>query len=240
MSTTATGPVVVVGAGAAGLATVEGLRRNGFDGPIGWIGAEPHLPYDRPPLSKQILTGEWETDRITLCTAERIGDLDVDLRSGSTVGEADLAAKQVRFADGTTLPFGTLVAATGVRPRTLPSLDGAAGVRTVRTIDDVLALRAGLGPGRRVVIIGGGFLSTELAAAACTIGAGAHLLEPEPTRLAATVGTEVGGMIAQLHRDHGVDVRTGPAALVTGLASGTAPSRASRSPTAPPSRPTWW
>jgi NADPH-dependent 2,4-dienoyl-CoA reductase/sulfur reductase-like enzyme len=99
----------------------------------------------------------------------------------------------------------------------LPSFDGVVGVHTIRTIDDVLALRAELGAGRRVVVIGGGFLGTESAASARTVGAEVHLLEPEPVPLAAAVGTEVGEMVARVHRDHGVDVRTGPAALVTGL-----------------------
>jgi NADPH-dependent 2,4-dienoyl-CoA reductase/sulfur reductase-like enzyme len=128
----------------------------------------------------------------------------------------DLPGKLVHLADGTTLPFGTLVAATGVRPRTLPSFNGVGGVHTVRTIDDVLALRGRLGPGRRVVIIGGGFLGTELAASARTLGAEVHVFEPEPTPLAAVVGIEIGAMLARVHREHGVDVRTGPAALVTG------------------------
>jgi NADPH-dependent 2,4-dienoyl-CoA reductase/sulfur reductase-like enzyme len=215
--TTTTGPVLVVGTGTAGMATVEGLRRNGFDGHICWIGSEPHLPYDRPPLSKQILTGEWEPERIRLWTPAKAAEFDVELRTGTAVRAVDLPHKHVYLADGTRLPFGNLVAATGVTPRTLPGTNGAVGVHTVRTLDDTIALRAGLGPGRRLVVIGGGFLGTELAAAARTLGADVHLLEPEPTPLGAAVGTEVGTLVAQLHRDHGVDVRTGPDALVTNI-----------------------
>ncbi|MCP2163949.1 Reductase C-terminal [Goodfellowiella coeruleoviolacea] len=216
-SVTNSGPIVVVGAGAAGLATVKGVRANGFTGQLTWVGAEPELPYDRPPLSKGILTGTWEPDRVRLCDAAGLADLDVDLRVGATATGADLAERVVSLADGTRLPFGTLVIATGVDPRSLPGTSGLRGVHTLRTLADATALRAELGPGRRLVVIGAGFLGTELAAAARTLGTEVHLVEPAPVPLAAAVGVEVGTMLAALHRDRGVSVRTGPGAAVTEL-----------------------
>lgn len=211
------GPVVVAGAGAAGLAMVEGLRRNGFDGRITWISAETELPYDRPPLSKEILTGAWTPDRIRLCSLEKAAELDVDLRLGVTVTKVDVHNREVVLSDGGLLSFGSLVAATGVTPRTLPGSDGVAGVHTIRTLDDTLALRAQLGPGRRLVVIGGGFLGTEVAAAARGLGTEVVLLEPEVVPLGAVVGAEVGTMVADLHRERGVDVRTGSGAAVARL-----------------------
>ncbi|MCW2881405.1 MAG: ferredoxin reductase [Sphaerisporangium sp.] len=202
---------MVVGAGAAGLATVTGLRGNGFEGPLTWIGAEAELPYDRPPLSKEVLTGARTPDQIRLCSPEKVAELGVDLRLGTTVTSVDVDGRKVMLSDGGVLPFGSLVAATGVTPRTLP---GSEGVHTVRTLDDVMALRAELSPGRRLIVIGGGFLGTELAAAARSLGTEVVLLEPEPVPLGLAIGAEVGTMVADLHREHGVDVRTGPGAAV--------------------------
>lgn len=211
------GPVVVVGAGAGGLATVEGLRRLGFDGRLTWVSAEAELPYDRPPLSKEILSGAWTPDRIRLCTPEKVTELGVDLRLGTAVTTVDADRRELLLSDGDRLPFGSLVAATGVTPRTLPGCDGIVGVHTIRTLDDTLALRAQLRPGRRLVVIGGGFLGTEVAAAARGLGAEVLVLEPEPVPLGAAFGTEVGTMVADLHREHGVRVRTGPGAAVVGV-----------------------
>jgi NADPH-dependent 2,4-dienoyl-CoA reductase/sulfur reductase-like enzyme len=211
------GPVVVVGAGAGGLATVEGLRRNGFAGRLTWISAETELPYDRPPLSKEILTGAWMPDRIRLCSLEKAAELGVDLRLGVTVTKVDVRNRELVLSDGGLLSFGSMVAATGVTPRTLPGSDGVTGVHTIRTLDDTLALRARLGPARRLVVIGGGFLGTEVAAAARSLGTEVVLLEPETVPLGAAVGAEVGTMVADLHREHGVDVRTGRGAAVARL-----------------------
>jgi NADPH-dependent 2,4-dienoyl-CoA reductase/sulfur reductase-like enzyme len=207
-------PVVVVGAGAAGLAMVTGLRGNGFQGQLSWIGAEAALPYDRPPLSKEVLTAARTPEQIGLCTWDKVAELDVDLRLGITVTGVDINGRKIMLSDGNLLPFGCLVAATGVTPRTLPGSESVAGVHTVRTLDDTMALRAELGPGRRLVVIGGGFLGTELAAAARSLGTGVVLLDPGTAPLAAAIGAEVGTMIADLHREHGVEVRTGPGAAV--------------------------
>jgi NADPH-dependent 2,4-dienoyl-CoA reductase/sulfur reductase-like enzyme len=118
------------------------------------------------------------------------------------------------LSDGNLLPFGSLVAATGVTPRTLPGSEAAAGVHTVRTLDDTMALRAELGPGRRLAVIGSGFLGTEVAAAARGLGSDVVLLDPGAVPLCAAIGADVGTMVADLHREHGVQVRTGPGAAV--------------------------
>ncbi|HEY4020307.1 MAG TPA: FAD-dependent oxidoreductase [Pseudonocardiaceae bacterium] len=207
-------PVVVVGAGAAGLATVTGLRGNGFQGRLSWIGAEATLPYDRPPLSKEVMTAARTSEQIALCTWDKVAELDVDLRLGTTVTGVDIDARKIMLSDGNLLPFGCLVAATGVNPRTLPGSEHLAGMHIVRTLDDAIALRSGLGPGRRLVVIGGGFLGTELAAAARSLGTDVVLLDPGPAPLCAAVGADVGVMVADLHREHGVEIRTGPGAAV--------------------------
>ncbi|MGA6166267.1 NAD(P)/FAD-dependent oxidoreductase [Amycolatopsis magusensis] len=206
--------VVVVGASAAGFATAEGLRRNGYDGALTLVGAEPELPYDRPPLSKQVLTGAWEADRIRLCRPDKATELGLDLRLGTSAAGLDTATRHLALTDGSVLPYEQLVLATGVVPRPFPGTGGLRGLRTLRTLEDSLALRADLAPGARLVVIGAGFLGTEIAAAARTLGAEVWLVEPEPVPLGIAVGTAVGEFVAGLHREHGVHLHTGPAAAV--------------------------
>ena len=210
----AIGRVLVVGASAAGLAAAETLRREGYVGELTLLGAEPHPPYDRPPLSKQILAGEWEVGRLALRAEEHLADLDLDLRLGATATGLDLAAREVRLADGASVGYDALIIATGVRPRRLPG-DGA---HVLRTLDDALALRENLGPGKRLVVVGAGFLGAEAAAVARGLGTDVTVLEPAPVPLAHAVGAEVGAVLAQAHLDHGVDLRTGVS--VTAVARG--------------------
>jgi NADPH-dependent 2,4-dienoyl-CoA reductase/sulfur reductase-like enzyme len=197
--------VLVVGASAAGLAAAETLRREGYDGEITLLGDEPHPPYDRPPLSKQILAGQWEAERLALRAAEHLAQLRLDLRLGAEATGLDLAAREVRLADGTAAGYDALVIATGVRPRRLPG----EGAHVLRTLGDALALRENLGPGTRLVVVGAGFLGAEAAAVARGLGAEVTMLEPAPVPLAHAVGAEVGTVLAQAHLDHGVDLRTG-------------------------------
>ncbi|MBV1938485.1 FAD-dependent oxidoreductase [Streptomyces sp. BV286] len=198
--------IVVVGASAAGLAAAETLRREGYDGTLTLIGDEPHAPYDRPPLSKQILASEWHPDRLALRPPDDLAALDLELRLGTAATGLDPGGRAVLLADGTRVPYDGLVVATGVRPRRLPG-DGSAHV--LRTLDDALALRAGLGAGRRLVVVGAGFLGAEAAAVARRLGTEVTLLEPAPVPLAHAVGDEVGRVLAAAHLDHGVDLRTG-------------------------------
>lgn len=211
--------VVVVGASAAGLATAETLRRGGHRGAITLVGAERHLPYDRPPLSKQILSGQWKAERLPLRPAEALTALDLDLRLGTVATALDLAAHNVELGpaaddalvDGAgggaaeTLPYDVLVVATGVRPRRLPG----EGAHVLRTLDDALALREHIWPGSRLIVVGAGFLGAETAAVATALGARVIVLEPAPVPLAHAVGEPVGAAIAQEHRENGVDLRTG-------------------------------
>ncbi|MFI1360245.1 NAD(P)/FAD-dependent oxidoreductase [Streptomyces sp. NPDC020898] len=202
---------VLVGASAGGLATAEALRRAGHQGEITLVGDEPHLPYDRPPLSKQILKGEWEPDRLALRGRADIDALRLDLRLGAKATGLDMAARTLLLADGARLPYESLVVATGVRARPLPGTEQVAGVHTLRTLTDALALKARLGAGRRLVIVGAGFLGAEVAAVARGLGVDVTLLEADAVPMTQAVGEEPGWFLAQLHRDHGVRLRTGAA-----------------------------
>ncbi|MFJ8600015.1 NAD(P)/FAD-dependent oxidoreductase [Streptomyces shenzhenensis] len=199
------GRVVIVGASAAGLAAAETLRREGHTGPLTLIGDEPTTPYDRPPLSKEILSGAWTPDRLPLRSQADLDTLDLDARYGHEAIGADLAARTVLLSDGTEVSYDGLIVATGVRPRRLPG----APAHTLRTLDDALAFRDRLGPGRTLAVVGAGFLGAEAAAVAAGLGTQVTLLEPAPVPLAGAVGEEVGRVLAQAHLDHGVDLRTG-------------------------------
>ncbi|GAA3612565.1 FAD-dependent oxidoreductase [Nonomuraea rosea] len=195
----------MVGASAAGLAAAETLRRDGFDGRITLLGDEPHSPYDRPPLSKQLLASQWEPDRLTLRSPGDLSALGLDLRLGVSATGLDRHARTVRLSDGAHVPYDGLIVATGVRPRRLRGQ----GAHVLRTLDDALALRSRLGPGRRLVVVGAGFLGAESAAVARGLGCQVTLLEPAPVPLAHALGEPVGRVLSQAHLEHGVDLRTG-------------------------------
>jgi NADPH-dependent 2,4-dienoyl-CoA reductase/sulfur reductase-like enzyme len=197
--------ILVVGASAAGLAAVETLRREGYDGTLTLVGEEAHAPYDRPPLSKQVLGAQWEPERLALRAQAELDGLDLDLRLGVAATALDPAARTVLLADGTQLSYDGLIVATGVRPRRLPG----EGAHVLRTVDDALTLRERLGHGRRLVVVGAGFLGAEAAAVARGMGTEVTLLEPAPVPLAHAVGEEVGGVFSAAHLEHGVDLRTG-------------------------------
>ena len=196
---------MVVGASAAGLAATETLRREGYDGTLTLIGDEPHPPYDRPPLSKQFLTGQWDTEQLALRTGADLEALGLDLRLGVAATRLDPATRSVRLSDGSTVSYDGLVIATGVRPRRLPGKDA----QVLRSLDDALALRDRLGPGRRLVVVGAGFLGAEAAATAARLGTDVTLLEPAPVPLAHVVGAEVGQVLSRVHLERGVELRTG-------------------------------
>ncbi|MFE7438977.1 NAD(P)/FAD-dependent oxidoreductase [Streptomyces chartreusis] len=215
------GHVAVIGASAGGLATVQALRQRGYDGKLTLIGDEAHLPYDRPPLSKQILSGRWAPERLTLRSDVEIGALHLDLRLGITAIGLDQTRREVLLSDETGVPYEVLVVATGVHPRSVP-LSGAETTRrvhTLRTLEDAQALRARLRPGRRLVIAGAGLVGTEVAATARSLGVDVTLVEPAPMPLAHAVGRDVGRWLMEVHRAHGVDLLTAVAVTEVVLTS---------------------
>jgi len=202
--------VVVVGASLAGLRACETLRSEGFDGTITLVGAEAHRPYDRPPLSKKLLAGDWEPERIALRHDDALDALGLDLRLGVPAGGLDTAARAVVLADGTEVPYDGLILATGSAPRRLAGTEGLAGVHVLRTLDDALALRSVLSvEGARVVVIGAGFIGFEVAATAHRRGADVTVIEAAAAPLIRGVGAELGTALAAIHHDEGVPVITG-------------------------------
>jgi 3-phenylpropionate/trans-cinnamate dioxygenase ferredoxin reductase subunit len=210
--------VVVVGASLAGLRACEGLRHGGFDGSITLVGAETHLPYDRPPLSKEFLAGRLGLDRLALTSAEKLAALELELVLGERARAVDPSARTVVLESGRQLSFDGLVVATGARPRTMRGANALAGVITLRDLEDAERLRALLGPGVRLVVVGGGFLGMEVAATARGLGAEVTVVEPQAAPLLRVLGPLIGRAIGEVHADHGVDVRTrvGVADLVGG------------------------
>jgi len=209
--------VLVVGAAAAGLTTAEALRRKGYGGEIVVLGAESHAPYDRPPLSKQVLSGTWEPERAALRTAETLAALDATFVLGDPAVALDPGSRTVRTESGRELVADAVVIATGVRPRTLPGQDGLAGVHVLRTLDDALALRKDLLGAARLAVVGEGVLGAEIAATARALGLDVTMAGPLDAPLALQVGPLVSGLLAQLHRDRGVRLRLGTG--VVGLAA---------------------
>ncbi|MGC4935243.1 NAD(P)/FAD-dependent oxidoreductase [Gordonia sp. DT30] len=201
--------VVIVGGGLAGAKTAEALRQQDFDGDVVLIGAENRLPYERPPLSKDFLAGTKKPDEFTVHDADWYRDNKIDLRPGTTVERIDAAAKTVALPDGSTLGYDKLVLATGSSSRhlDLPGAD-AAHVHYLRTLDDAHALDDDVGPGRRLAIIGGGWIGLEVAASARGRGAEVTVLEAGELPLLRVLGAQVAEVFAGLHREHGVDIRT--------------------------------
>ncbi|MFI0822081.1 NAD(P)/FAD-dependent oxidoreductase [Streptomyces sp. NPDC021098] len=207
MSTPAS--VLVVGASAAGLSTAEALRRKGFQGSVTVLGAESHQPYDRPPLSKQVLSGVWEPDRASLRPPEQLASLDAEFILGDAAVGLDAEARTVHTASGRVLRADAVVVATGLQPRTFAGQGGLAGVHVLRTLDDASALRADLLTASRVVVVGDGVLGTEIAATARTMGASVTLAGPQSAPLESQFGPLVARQLAALHTERGVDLRLG-------------------------------
>lgn len=201
--------VVVVGASAAGLTAAEALRREGYPGELTIIGDEPHPPYDRPPLSKQILRGAWEKDRIVLRSDDLLAELKASWILGTPAVALDLVGRNVSLADGREIGYDGLVIATGATPRRLPFGHDLDGVHLLRTLDDTLALRDGLRSARSVAIVGAGFLGAEVAAVARESGLDVTMIDPLPAPMIRQFGAEMGTLLAELHQSRGVDLRCG-------------------------------
>lgn len=202
--------IIVVGAGVAGLRTVEGLRRGGHTGSITLLGDERHAPYHRPALSKSVLTEPAEPQQPSaILDPDRLAALDADLRLGIGAAQLDTDDRTLTLRDGTTLRWDRLVVATGVAPRMLPAWPDRGDVAVLRTFDDAVALRARLTSARRVLVVGAGVLGSEIAAAARARGVEVELVEPLAQPLLRVVGATVGDRIARLHRDRGVRLHLG-------------------------------
>ncbi|MQY20351.1 NAD(P)/FAD-dependent oxidoreductase [Nocardia macrotermitis] len=201
---------VIVGGGLAAAKIAENLRADDFAGAITLIAAEDHLPYERPPLSKEHLLGKQALPDFTVQPAQWYRDHHVEVMLGTTVAGIDRASKTVELPDGSTLPYDKLALATGSRPRRLP-LPGAdaRGVHHLRTIEDSDALIELFGSVRRLAVIGGGWIGLEVTAAARAANVEVTVLESEPVPLRAALGAEMGQVFADLHRSHGVDLRCG-------------------------------
>jgi NADPH-dependent 2,4-dienoyl-CoA reductase/sulfur reductase-like enzyme len=204
------GTVVVVGASLAGLRAAEEVRHEGHAGPVIVVGDEIHAPYDRPPLSKQVLSGKWDAERIRHHTPDAHDALDLEFRLGRRATGLDVASRTVALDDGSELSFDGLVIATGATTRALADTEGMANVWMLRTLDDCLGIRADLdsaGEAPRLVVIGAGFIGSEVAATCQGIGARVTLLEAHHTPLARVLGDEMGRMCADLHIANGMDLR---------------------------------
>jgi NADPH-dependent 2,4-dienoyl-CoA reductase/sulfur reductase-like enzyme len=202
--------VVVVGASLAGLRACETLRSEGFTERITVIGAERHAPYDRPPLSKKVLSGEWEPARIALRRPDDMAGLGVQWRLGVSAAGLDTAGHAVHLADGEVVGYDGLIVATGSAVRRLAGQPDLAGVHVLRTLDDSLALREVLGAGdARLVVIGAGFIGLEVAATAAQLGNSVTVLEGLPAPLVRGLGARMGEAVGDVHRRHGVDLRCG-------------------------------
>ncbi|MGD0254206.1 MAG: FAD-dependent oxidoreductase [Acidimicrobiales bacterium] len=202
--------VAVVGASLAGLRATETLRTEGFEGRIVLIGAEHHLPYDRPPLSKQFLAGTWGLDRVRLCEPETIEALGLDLRLGHSARALDAEGHRLELDDASKVEFDGLVIATGAHPRTLPGVGDTAGVHVLRTLEDSSALReATAEPGTRLAVVGAGFIGSEVAATCHGRGASVTVIEALSVVLEGALGEQIGAACSALHRDHGVELRAG-------------------------------
>ncbi|MFG2714233.1 NAD(P)/FAD-dependent oxidoreductase [Streptomyces goshikiensis] len=201
---------VIVGAGLGGAKAAQTLREEGFDGPLVLIGAEHERPYERPPLSKGYLLGTQEREQAYVHPEGWYTEHDVDLRLGTTATALDTAARQVTLADGSRIEYARLLLTTGASPRRLP-VPGADldGVLYLRRLEDSDRLKTAFRPGATIVVVGAGWIGLETAAAARAAGARVVVLESAELPLLRVLGPEVAQVFADLHRDHGVDLRFG-------------------------------
>lgn len=212
--------IVIVGAGLAGLRTAEGLRRAGHEGPMTLIGSEPHLPYDRPPLSKSLLASTEEPAVPLLRAADQYRDLDLELRLGRPARRLDLVAQTVTVGDDVAVAWDQLVVATGLAARSVPGWSSVAGVHTLRTVDDCRRLHRAVAGVRHVTVVGAGVLGSEIAATLRCRGMAVALVDPLSQPLQSSAGVEVGSFVADQHRRRGVDLHLGVGVAELGVEAG--------------------
>jgi 3-phenylpropionate/trans-cinnamate dioxygenase ferredoxin reductase subunit len=218
-------PFVIIGAGLAGAKAAEALREQGYDGPVVLVGEEDHRPYERPPLSKEYMTGKSERETIFVHAEGWYADHGIELRLGRRAAAIDRGHHQVRLTDGSRLAYTKLLLTTGSSPRHLPVLGANADrVHYLRTVDDSERLKSLFGQIERLVVIGGGWIGLEVAAAARGAGAAVTIVEEARLPLLRALGPEMAAVFADLHQRNGVDLRFGEevAEIVTegGYASG--------------------
>lgn len=207
---TAIDRVVVVGASLAAIRAADALRKAGYDGGIALVGDEERPPYDRPPLSKDVLAGARPPDSTRLHDDDRLAELGIEWHLGRRAEHLDVGRREVEVAGGDVLTYDRLLIATGARPRTLPGTDGMAGVHTLRTLDDCEELRADLeARPQRVVVVGAGFIGAEVAATCRGLGLDVTLVEMAAVPLERVLGERMGTVCAEVHREQGVDLRLG-------------------------------
>ena len=201
------GGVVVVGAGLGGLRAAEGVRAAGYTGPVTIVGDEPHLPYNRPPLSKEALKTGIEADALHF---RRRGSVDdVEWRLGAGVDHVDVSIPAVVLTDGSVVPFDGLVAATGIRTRRLPIPGPEAGRYGLRTMADAIDLRSHITPGSHLLVLGAGFIGCEVAATAIGLGASVNVVALDPEPMVRPLGPVVGAALRKRHEEHGVHFHLG-------------------------------
>jgi len=199
--------IVIVGASLAGTRAAETLRSSGFTGTITMVGAEAHMPYDRPPLSKNYLAGDWDEERVALRKPEALEELNLTWKLGVAASGLDTSAKTLTLANGEIITYDGLIIATGGNVRRLPNQPNIAGIHTLRTLNDATALRDEITEGTRVVVIGAGFIGLEAAATATKRGASVTVLEGLAAPLIRAMGAETGAAIGAVHERNGVTVR---------------------------------
>lgn len=196
--------IAVVGGSLAGVHAAEALRERGFDGELTLVSADSRLPYDRPPISKDLLLGTMAAEQLLLRPASWYEEQDVRLRLGSAAVELDAAKRLLTLADGSELEYDGLLLATGSSARRLPDLPEDLPVHVLRDLDDALALRPSLVRGQHLVVIGGGFIGLEVAGVARKLGLDVTLIEPSKTPLSRVFGGEVGAWYREMHERNGV------------------------------------
>jgi len=205
--------IAVIGASLAGLSAARALRAQGFEGDLTVVGGEERRPYDRPPLSKEFLTGDIGEDALALEADD--DDLNAEWLLGVHATRLDGSAAAVQLDNGAAIQADGIVLATGARARTWPGSEGLAGVHVLRTVDDAVALRDELRPGARLVVIGAGFIGAEVASTAAKLGLDVTVVEAALAPLAGPLGVQLGAAVARLHTEHGTRLLCG--APVAGL-----------------------
>lgn len=197
--------IVVVGGSVAGLRAVETLRLEGFEGAVTLVCGEPHLPYDRPPLTKQILTGEINAEQLCYRDHQWFERNAVDLCLGTPASALDISTGRVHLGSNS-IPFDGLIVATGARPKSFSPKSSLRGIFTLRTVDDALAIKERMLPGVRMILVGAGFIGSEIASSAAACGVQVTIVELAEAAMIRAVGPQLGRILAGLHDEFGVNV----------------------------------